>query len=319
MISVIIPVYNVEKWLERCVESVLAQTYRNIEVILVNDGSSDHSLEICYKYQRSDARVIVISQENQGLSAARNAGIMTAKGEYITFLDADDYLARDIIEKVRLKIAGSDICIFQYIGVNENDYDLRLFTQNPLELTMTNKEVLEKLFADDGIGGVIACGKVYRKKLFVDNDIYFPVGKYHEDCFTTYKLFYASKTVKYIPDVGYYYFQRDDSIMHRKFNVKHLDKIEAADECIEYILENEPEMGAMCKAFCMRWYLQVINKMIRSKYRDKKIFSTVKNKLKEMRFWRNPYVRVKYKILFSMFLCCDYLYQVVLLILKKEG
>ena len=178
LISVIIPVYNVEKYLKICLESVVNQTYKNLEIIIVNDGSTDNSLNIMNKY-KSDKRVKIYSKENGGLSSARNYGIDNSHGEFISFIDSDDYISNDFIEKLykQIKCDNSDISMCRYIR-EENK-----FTHTYVAKKLNSEDVLEKiLYQDDQtLYSVAAWNKLYRKEIF--NDIRYPYGKYNEDMF----------------------------------------------------------------------------------------------------------------------------------------
>ena len=196
LISVIVPVYKVEKYLKRCVDSILAQTYPCLEVILVDDGSPDGCPAICDEYAREDRRVRVIHKENGGLSDARNAGIDAAKGKFLGFVDSD--------------IAGCDVkkvCKTEKIEEKE---------QQPIRRAVySGREATANLYdAQMYLKSVVAWNKLYKKELF--EEIRFPKGKLHEDEFTSYKLLYQSESVVYINRAYYFYFQREDGIMGKE-------------------------------------------------------------------------------------------------------
>ena len=320
LISVVVAIYNIERWVEKCIESVLTQSYIDFELILVDDGSTDLSREICEKYCRLDDRIKLISQNNQGLSAARNTGIDVCCGEYIMFLDGDDYLYKDALKNAMENIENSDICIFQYEYVNENGEYMGAPLSYKQKITMNKENALKRLFVDDNIGGIVAWGKLYKKSLFIDNNIYYPVGKYHEDCFTTYKLFFLANTITYIPNVGYYYVQRSDSIMHCKFDKKHLDKIQAADECREFVNKNLPQVRSACECACYKWYLQVVNRVIRAGEMKNEIETLyiIRDKMKNRKIWFNKEVSLKYKILVCIYKVDFDLYKLILLKFKPN-
>ena len=223
LISVIIPVYNVEKYLSRCLNSVITQTYQNIEIILINDGSTDDSLKIAQKFQKNDARIKLYSQKNQGLSGARNAGLKRATGDYITFIDSDDYVARDYVSYLYslLKRNGFTsqlaICslmdVFTVSGKEVN-------TGNNKEYTLSGKECIEKMCYQDLVD-TCAYAKLGSKDLY--KDFTFPVGKLFEDIGSTYKLFEKCKTVECGFFPKYYYNIRKDSITTRSFSKSKLD------------------------------------------------------------------------------------------------
>jgi len=232
VISIIIPVYKVEEYLARCVDSILAQTYTNLEIILVDDGSPDNSGKICDAYAEQDDRIVVIHKPNGGLSDARNAGINRAYGSYLTFLDSDDWIPADYIAYLYglLKESGSAISLCNFLKTTT---EVLPETNEPEKVTvMTSDEILEK-YIDLGDAFhpqlVMACGKLFKAELF--DTIRFPVGRLHEDEFTTYKLFhYAKKTVLSSLPL-YYYWQREDSIMGSGLKTK--NKLNYLDALVE--------------------------------------------------------------------------------------
>lgn len=210
LISIIIPVYKVESYLRRCIDSIINQTYNNIEIILVDDGSPDNSPAICDEYAKIDCRIKVVHKENGGLSDARNTGIENAKGNYITFVDSDDWVQPDYIETLQNNLLSNkaDISIVENTPTTGKEPVKTKLHQYPQSLT--SKKALERLFKNNEVSFTISCSKLYKKDLF--NDIRFPIGKFHEDEFTTYKLFYNSKIITWNPTSLYNYFKRNDSI-----------------------------------------------------------------------------------------------------------
>ena len=217
LISVIVPVYKVEKYLKRCVDSILAQTYPCLEVILVDDGSPDGCPAICDEYAREDRRVRVIHKENGGLSDARNAGIDAAKGKFLGFVDSDDYVHPRFYELLlqALKEEGADIagCDVKKVCKTEKIEEKE---QQPIQRTVySGREATANLYdAQMYLKSVVAWNKLYKKELF--EEIRFPKGKLHEDEFTSYKLQYQSESVVYINRAYYFYFQREDGIMGKE-------------------------------------------------------------------------------------------------------
>lgn len=217
LISVIVPVYNVEKYLSKCVNSILAQTYQNFEIILVEDGSSDGSRAICDSYAAKDGRVHVIYQTNKGVSSARNAGIGIASGEYIMFVDSDDYLREDCFYTMLDQIQG---CDYVACGLVHEDADgTKLECSVPtriIELTgvqaLRNHYSLPKI--DRGIEAVHVWGKLYRRSLF--ESLRFQNELLFEDIHLMPYLLLKCQKVRFIPYVGYYYVQHNSSITNRK-------------------------------------------------------------------------------------------------------
>lgn len=214
LISIIVPVYKVEAYLPRCVDSILAQTYKNLDIILVDDGSPDNSGKICDDYAKKDDRITVIHQPNGGLSDARNAGIAKAKGAYLTFLDSDDWVPSEYIDYLYelLKETGSAIALCNFLKTTTEA--LPQTTEPEMVTVMKNEAILAKyidLGDDFHPQLVMACGKLFEASLF--ETIRFPVGKLHEDEFTTYKLFHFAPQTVLSKKPLYYYWQREDSIM----------------------------------------------------------------------------------------------------------
>jgi glycosyltransferase involved in cell wall biosynthesis len=237
LISVIIPVYKVEDYIRRCVDSVLKQTYGNLEIILVDDGSPDRCGEICDEYAAKDNRVVSIHKKNGGLSDARNAGMDVCKGEYITFLDSDDWVASDYIERLYrlLKDTAAGISACSFIKTSDEDTEPDSSTEEVR--VFSNTEALDKMESNTDIQLyvqlVVAWGKLYKRSLF--EGVTYPVGKLHEDEFTTYKVIYRAERIALTSAQLLHYWQREDSIMGAGFNVKgNLDATEALKERAEF-------------------------------------------------------------------------------------
>ena len=243
LISIIVPIYKVEQYLERCLDSILQQTYSNYELILVDDGSPDKCGEICEEYARRDNRVRVIHKSNGGLSDARNVGISISKGEFIAFIDSDDWVAPEYLACMigALKKTKSDIC---ECGVIRTDgiLDESVISNEDESLLQTYnvENALEELICD-GIFHQYVWNKLYRRKCICRID--FPVGKTHEDEFWTYQVFGKAKTIVKIERKLYYYFQRSGSIMGEKYNLRRLDVLEAKEQRQKYMQENYPTLA----------------------------------------------------------------------------
>lgn len=223
-VSIVVPIFNVETQLRRCIASILVQGYRNMEIILVDDGSTDSSGKICDEYS-DDERFIVIHQRNGGLSDARNAGIDAAKGSWLFFLDSDDYISPYCIETlVAVAIeSGADIveCRFERIG----DHELVRWNKPKAQIeTITGEEAIARFLDYDGTW-IMAWNKLYRRELF--ESIRFPVGRLNEDEFTTPYLVEQCSCYAMTSDVLYAYVQREGSIMHSAFEQRRFDAIEA--------------------------------------------------------------------------------------------
>lgn len=245
LISVVVPIYNVEGYLERCVESIINQTYKNLEIILVDDGSPDKCPEMCDEFARQDSRIKVVHKKNGGLSDARNAGMAVASGEYISFIDSDDYVSPDFYEtlyNVMISEKG-DIAECSVVKFYEDDK----FDEYTDDLKVSNYDTV------DGLSALIAenpfhqhvWNKLYKSDLVLD--VQFAVGKLNEDEFWTYQIFGRAGKVTKVNKTMYYYFQRNSSIMGEGYNLRRLDALEAKSERQKYIEENYSELSSISK------------------------------------------------------------------------
>ena len=239
LISVIVPVYRVEEYLERCVKSILSQTYKNLEVILVDDGSPDQCPAICDACAEKDARVKVIHQENKGLSGARNAGIDAASGEYLAFVDSDDYVSPHFIEELYqlLQDTGCAIgqCRFSYVKgdglVEEGDSAFCIYRGESLMEQLYRPEEKATCF-------VVAWNKLYRAELFKETGIRYPEGRIHEDEATTYRLFHEAKKLAFLDRALYGYYTENGGSITSVFSAKRLQWLTAHEERIAFFKKN---------------------------------------------------------------------------------
>jgi GT2 family glycosyltransferase len=244
LVSVIIPVYNVERYLRRCVASVLHQTYTNLEVYLVDDGSTDGCPELCDDFAKKDARVKVIHKENGGLSDARNAALDTCRGAFIFCLDSDDFITEDTIDGLYRSLVknGADIAscgfINHYLQMPEVD------TKHEKELVLDAEAALENMLYQKDVT-TSAWGKLYKRELF--DGIRYPKGKICEDLDTTYKLFSRSKVVVVNTAVKLFYQQRTDSIINSQFSPKRMDALQFAKDLVYHIDTNHPGISAAAR------------------------------------------------------------------------
>lgn len=249
LVSIIIPIYNTEKYLKVCIASACSQTYKNLEIILVDDGSTDSSPRICEEFKEKDSRITVIHKENGGLSDARNYGIKFANGRYITYLDSDDYLSPNYVEdSVNMCINNNaDISIMQmrFISEHENGVTKNENTGNII-LFNSYDAIKESLYQKKF--SCCAPSKLYKKEIM--DGIYFPVGRLSEDLAICHEILGKAKIVAYSSDYGYYYRQHNKSIMHT-FNPCRLDAIDWCLNIEEYCLKNcECNLSAArCRSF----------------------------------------------------------------------
>jgi len=245
LISIIVPIYKVEEYISSCVDSILRQTYKNLEIILVDDGSPDNCGSICDEYSLKDTRIKVIHKKNGGLSSARNVGIDIAGGEYLGFVDSDDWIENDMYESLYNAIIEhkADISVCGRYIVTGN----RMTTISDSEKAevFTRSQALAELVLDEYSGMKnFAWDKLYKKELF--ENVRYPEGKCYEDIFTTYKLFSKSNRIVDIKSPKYYYLMREDSICGSNTPSKRYDYYKANINCLEYIKQTEPKLSDMC-------------------------------------------------------------------------
>lgn len=241
LISVIVPVYKVEPYLDRCVQSIVDQTYRNLEIILVDDGSPDHCPQMCDAWAQKDSRIKVIHQENGGLSAARNRGIDAATGELIGFVDSDDYISPNMYALLYdiLRRDGSDISACGVEMVFEDGRPSRLLTL-PEQCTLSNKEAMEAIVLENFLKQPVWY-KLYKSALV--RNIPFPVGKYHEDVFWSWQAILAAQKVSITDEPCYFYVQRENSIMGETYSPKRLDALDAKQQRLSALTPLYPSLA----------------------------------------------------------------------------
>ena len=218
-ISVIIPIYNTEKYLERCLDSAINQTFKDIEIILINDGSIDNSYKICQKYQKKDSRIRLFNQENRGQGFARNFGIIQSKSDFIFFLDSDDFIEPDTIEQLYNQVIfdKSDIVIGGWEKVNE-DLTQIIKTNPAIDVDVLNsKNRVSYIFSFQFT--YVACGILINKKNFLDNFLFFP-NYFHEDLYLMPKIFYFARKISYVDNKFYKWIERNDSSSN-SFSMEH--------------------------------------------------------------------------------------------------
>lgn len=295
-VSVIVPVYNVAQYINRCVESIQNQSYKNLEIILVDDGSTDQSGDACDKFSANDNRIIVIHKENGGLSDARNAGIDKASGKYIAFVDGDDFLHKDFILSLitACKNNSADIAACGHtLYYSEN---LQFPTKANGDTVFSAEQAVKDIFTDKKTVDVMAWNKLYKASLF-EGGIRYPVGKVHEDVATTYKLLSAVNNVAYVDLPFYFYVQRKDSIVNQPFNEKRLALLEIIKE-IEPFAQAHPEYHEEYRFYVFLNHLLILNAMVLSNYKDKayleKMRATTLNIYKNLS--KNPYIKTSHRI-----------------------
>lgn len=253
MISIIVPVYKVEKYLDICVQSILAQTYKDFELILVDDGSPDNCPTLCDAYAERYDCVRVLHKKNGGLSDARNAGTEIAKGDYVTYVDSDDYIAKDYLEILYSLVSrnGADIAVTGIEIFDEGKFPKG--NGEIKEYIYSGEEALEKMLYQDTID-TSACAMLL--PIDVAKRFPFPVGMYHEDELTTYKYYSCVQKVAVTTKKQYYYLQRTGSIMH-VFGKTSMDELDAADNLVHFCEKSYPSIIPAAESKKFSDYCQV--------------------------------------------------------------
>lgn len=300
LISIIIPVYKVEPYLKRCIHSVMIQTYHNIEVILVDDGSPDQCGDICEHFAQKDSRIKVYHKTNGGLSDARNYGVERSHGTYITFIDADDYIAPDFVEYLfgLLMHYDAEISCCCMIKTTENTVTYGTNTAIPQELLLTGKEACRELLGSLYPVLVTAWGKLYKSEIVKKYP--FPVGRTHEDEATTCKYYYAANKVIVGNHCLYAYYQNLNSIMHTSSDSINMDIIWSQEHRAEFFEEHYEKylaQAAWDKLFYYGLYDSIsnqgrCNQLLKNLARRKKLSKRTQFELKI--FGMSPWIFDKY-------------------------
>lgn len=285
-ISIIIPAYNAGKYIEKCIQSIINQDFRDFEIIIVNDGSTDDTKAICEKYVKLDDRIKLISTENRGAGSARNTGISEAKGKYISFIDADDFIAKWYYSRMctMLEEGNADIVECHYRRTSK--YEEGIFTNTGTQKEYTNMEKLLVLYGEDEgeyINSVLVTNKLYRKELF--KEVRFPVNRIIDDEFIMYKLTYNSKKIISTPDIMYGYFQSEESIMRATYKEKRVhDTLDVYDEVYEFFKDKgNDELIEKILIRYLGYGIELTQKTSKSRdITDKnRVYEYIKNKFEE--------------------------------------
>lgn len=245
-ISVIVPVYKVEAYLDRCIQSIVGQSYNNLEIILVDDGSPDNCPSLCDAWAAKDSRIKVIHKENGGLSDARNAGMAIATGELMGFVDSDDWIAPGMYQHLydRMKEDNSDIAACGVEMVWEDGTPSRILTRSGC-CVLNQEEAIQAIIEESWLKQPVWY-KLYKTELV--RQIPFPVGKYHEDVFWSYQAVGKVQKVSVSDKIGYYYVQRSGSIMGEEYSLKRLDAVEAIVRQCRFVEKQFPELAGIAQS-----------------------------------------------------------------------
>ena len=318
-ISIIVPVYNVEDYITGCIESILNQDFEGFELILVNDGSTDRSGLICDEYEKKDDRVIVIHQEHKGVSLARNIGISNARGNYIGFIDSDDYIYKDMYSTLYnlCEQTNSDIGVCKLF--REIDGKIVNLEDELIIKEMNNEEAMKELFK-----GILyrfsLANKLFKKSCF--KGVQFPEGRIHEDLSTTYRLFANAEKITYINSTGYVYVKRSNSILTSKFSEKRLDAFKGWDEILIF-MKNEYvkiyDYVIACFVYACIDYSYYIFEQINDKNIVKKYINNIRKLIGKYKknIYINQYLNLNHKLkIFMIYNCYSIFYGIFRLRIK---
>lgn len=261
MISVIIPVYNVEMYLEKCLDSVINQTYQNLEIIIVNDGSTDNSGRICDYYQGIDSRVKVYHKKNEGLSSARNVGLQYAKGEFIGFVDSDDYIDLDMYECMINEIEDDVdiiVCGRRMVFPREMHQNDKVTFCTPKCIKMDNVTAMQNFLGHETIS-FAAWDKIYRRELF--ENVKFPYKRISEDIPVTYAMIAKSRHVVHLGKAKYNHFYRSTSISGREFYFRQIDSVLFTGEICKDVAKRYPQLLMQAEGLYLLCALSIIRKL----------------------------------------------------------
>ena len=258
-ITIIVPIFNSANYLISCLDSIISQTYQNLEIILVNDGSTDSSPQIIQDYHHKDSRIKIINQKNQGLSGARNSGLKHTTGDYVTFVDSDDQINPKMIQAMldALQQSSADIAVCSFKEILP-DNRVKGFSHNHPKQTFTTEAALANMLQENGFM-VSATMKLFPTRYF--DDIKFPVGKLHEDVGITYKLIMKATKIVFIPNEYYIYMHHNDSIINQNFDHRKLDLIELTDQMCDDIDKHYPNLKNITNERRMRARFSILRQI----------------------------------------------------------
>ena len=279
LISVIVPVYNVEQYLKKCVDSIVNQTYKNLEIILVDDGATDSSGEICDELEKLDNRIKVYHKENGGLSDARNYGVARATGSYIGFVDSDDFIDAEMYEKLYEAIIKEDADVAECNLKIVYPERVELFTDKRYYQVCTKQEYLEEYLKIEKIFGS-ACVRLIKTN--IAKKIEFPVGKLYEDTYYAYDLIDIADKYVLMDNACYNYLMRENSITNAKFNPRIFDLIEIVEKFHVNVYRNYPSLKEAADCRKMYAYFSVLNSiLLEENFKNNTFYLQIINYFKE--------------------------------------
>lgn len=298
LISIIVPIYNVEQYLPKCLDSIINQTYKNLEIILVDDGSTDNSGMICDEYAKKDERFRVIHQQNAGVSFARNVGLKNCTGNYIGFVDPDDYISKDMYEILYNTLINnnSSISMCDYSLYYDSDIEFSITGET---VKYNNIEAMQQLVLNKDITSHL-WNKLYKKELF--DGISFPNNKIYEDVGTIYLLFEKSDLIVKNNSIQYAYYQRQNSLCNSIEQKKLFDYIEMINIRYEYLKEKYPKMTKVLDASKTQYALIYSFRIAKAK--DEKLYNNkiLINETKKAKISFNLFGKIKFKYIIGLFI-----------------
>ena len=299
LISVIVPIYNVEQFLSKCIQSIINQSYSRLEIILVDDGSTDDSPQICDEFKEKDKRIKVIHKKNGGLSDARNVGIEVASGEYIGFVDSDDYIDELMYEKLLNACIRNNsyisICGRNIVNI-DNDILCQQFTVEK-EVVYDGKTAIKKLLLWDSCDSA-AWDKLYKKELF--EDLKYPLGVWSEDYAVTSRIFAKADKIVHVGEALYYYVQREGSITKQGFSEKKYDTMKQVYSLTNFVKKIYAELDEECEYFVGNHLLNLMRcaRLQKKSCNSRELYIKLYNECKKniTVFFRCPYFTFKDKI-----------------------
>lgn len=306
LISIIVPVYNVEKYLIKCLESIVHQTYKNLEIILVDDGSTDLCGKICDEYALKDNRIKVIHKKNGGVSEAKNCGIEISKGDYLMFIDGDDFVDKSICEKLITISRKNNVDISMcdmYRVIGEKIINEPFCSKLKRNKILNGKLVLKEFFRKYSTELYSGCNKLYKREIFFNrNKIRFPVGKVFEDMHINYKLYFMAKNIIIISDRLYYYVKRNNSITTRRHTERDvLSRLDFIKDIKLFSKNVNSDIKECIQVAILRIYFEILYFCLKDRIFDDRFFIKISSKILSMKkIYRNK--NIPKKIFLEIFL-----------------
>lgn len=296
-VSVVIPVYNIEKYIKKCIDTVVEQTYSNLEIILVDDGSTDKSGEICEQCAQKDFRIKVIHKENGGAADARNVGIKNTTGKWITFVDGDDYISKELIEQLMLITLknNADVVITNLIKVNEFEERITIKNESNKEEELTSEQAIEEMLYQKKFDSGLPA-KIFAKKLF--EDIILPVGNLYEDIAILPSIFNKANKIVYSDFIGYMYFFRDTGTTRSDFKKEKMILIDVCLDIKRFVKNKYPKIEKAAQYRLLNSAIHLLMQIDRNKKETQEIQNKLWQIIKKNRIpvLFNKKVRVKTKL-----------------------